>query len=132
MSFRCKAGETLYLNDAAGGHLKLIATNPDRNNIVVLMSFTTVKPWKEQIVSFTDSDDAVLFKSGITTTVSYEHAILAKVQELTSGVTRYPKRRGPACPQHILEAIVVGARSSERIPPLVFVALRREYPELFV
>lgn len=131
MSFGCKAGETLYLNDEAGGHLKLVATNPDENGIVVLISFTTVKHWKEQIVYFTSSDEARLFKPGTVTTVSYEYAILARAKELISGVAQNPKRRGPVCPQHILEAIVAGARSSQRIPPLVFAALRRGYPNLF-
>jgi hypothetical protein len=127
MPFTGKVGDTLYLSDSGGHHRYIILTQPNKNNKVVLVNFTSKKYWKEWIVTFNPSEDKALFKQ--KTTVNYADAQIVSVDKLIRRAKARPKSEYLFCSNMHTSRIIAGAFQSTLIPNEVLDELTRHYPQ---
>ena len=80
MSFGCKVGDSVCLPDDGGGHRYVVLTNPNKDDGVVIVNFTSAPNPMCDGKLFTRSDDEYLFEW--PTFVHYRRARIISVTEL--------------------------------------------------
>jgi len=125
MPFTGKVGDTLYLSDAGGRHRYVILTEPNSNGDVVVVNFTSVRHWKECLVTFRPKDDKGLFDT--KTTVLFSDARIVSIKRLAKVAKRKP-RDYEFCSENHVQRIVIGAFQSQLTPIGVLEELRMQYP----
>jgi len=130
MSFGCKVGDSVFLPDNGGVHRYVVLTNPNKDNGIVIVNFTSApNPVCDGRV-FTRSDDRNLFEK--PTVVHYKRAITISVtslceQERRTDVVSYYQR----CSESIMAQIIEDAFKSQFTIGDVIEELRITYPEEF-
>jgi hypothetical protein len=96
----------------------------DEGNVVIV-SFTSVKPWKECPVIFRPWQNKRLFT--IKTTISCVDARIVPVESLIAEANTNPNDCIPCMPEHSLKA-VIGTLKSPYTPIEVLGELGKQYP----
>lgn len=128
MSFGCKVGDSVFLPDDGGVHRYVVLTNPNKNDSIIIVNFTSApNPMCDGKV-FTRSDDRNLFVK--PTVVHYKRAIIISVTSLceqerrTDVVSDYQH-----CSESIMGQIIKDAYKSQFTIGDVIEELKIHYPQ---
>ena len=128
MSFDCKVGDTAFVDDAGGGHRYVVLTNPNKDDRVVIVNFTSAKGHIRDGKIFTSSDDRDLFK--VPTVVPYKRAEIYPCNSLRAEVNRRDVVSDyRSCPPSIMKQIIKDAFKSQFTIGDVIEELRTYYPK---
>lgn len=129
MPSRCKVGDSACLYDGGGGHRHVVLTNPNKDDSVVIVNFTSAPNCMCDGRVFTRSDNRNLFNR--PTVVNY---YLARIRSVTSLCEHLELGRGfivtkpKFCPQAITEQIIENAFKSQFTIGDVIEELKIHYP----
>jgi len=128
MSFGCKVGDTAVIRDSGGDHRNVVLTNPNKDDCVVIVNFTSATGHISDGKMFTSSDSRILFK--VPTVVPY---IYAKIYPCTSLRDEVNRRDVVSdyrlCPPSIMLQIIKDAFKSQFTKGEVIEELKTHYPK---
>lgn len=130
MSFDCKVGDTAIIDDYGGGHRHryVVLTNPNKDDRVVIVNFTSATGRISDGKMFTSNDDRDLFK--VPTVVPYKRARIYPVASLRNEVNRSDVVSDyRSCPPSIMVQIIKDAFKSPFTQGDVIEELRTHYPQ---
>lgn len=128
MSFDCKVSDTASIPDSGGGHRYVVLTNPNKDDRVVIVNFTSARGHISDGKMFTSSDDRNLFK--VPTVVDYRRAKIYPVTSLRDEVNRKDAVSDYIlCPPSIMEQIIKDAFKSQHTIGDVIEELKTHYPK---
>lgn len=128
MSFDCKVGDTVFIPDCGGGHRYVVLTNPNEDDCVVIVNFTSATGRIIDGKMFTSSDNKSLFPC--PTVVPYKYATLFPVASLRDEVNRRDVVSDyEFCPQVIMKQIIKDAFKSQFTKGEVIEELKTHYPQ---
>ena len=128
MSFDCKVGDTAFIDDVGGGHRYVVLTNPNKDDCVVIVNFTSATGRIDDGKIFTSSDDRNLFEW--PTVVSYKRAKLFPVTSLRDEVNRRDVVSDyKLCSPNIMAQIIKDAFKSQFTKGDVIEELKTQYPK---
>ena len=126
---RCKVGDSACLYDGGGGHRNVVLTNPNKDDSVVIVNFTSAPGRQCDGRVFTRSDDSNLFEWG--TVVQYRRTEICTVTFLCNRLED-SKKYIPAvycfCPPVIMEQIIEDAFKSQFTTGDIIEELKAHYP----
>ena len=128
MSFGCKVGDSVFLPDDGGVHRYVVLTNPNKDDGIVIVNFTSApNPMCDGKV-FTRSDNRNLFVK--PTVVHYKRAIIISITSLceqerrTDVVSDYRH-----CSKSIMAQIIKDAFGSQFTVGDILRELKTNYPQ---
>lgn len=128
MSFDCKVGDTAIIDDVGGGHRRVVLTNPNKDDCVVIVNFTSAAGHISDGKTFYSSDNRDLFKH--PTVVPYKYAEIYPCSSLRNEVNRSDVVSDYIlCPQSIMEQIIKDAFKSQFTIGDVIEELKAHYPK---
>ena len=128
MPFTGKVGDTLYISDSGDGHRHVILTEPNDDDEVVLVNFTSTRLWKDNSAVFRPRDDKRLFR--VETSVRFSDASLVPIDELKEKAdTKKNKQEYRYCSESNIKRIIRGAFQSDYTPIGIIEELKASYPE---
>ena len=128
MSFDCKVGDTAFIDDDGGGHRYVVLTNPNKDDCVVIVNFTSAAGYISDGKMFTSRDDKILFSRH--TVVPYKYAKIYPCNSLRAEVNRRNVVSNYIlCPQSIMEQIIKDAFKSQFTIGDVIEELKTYYPK---
>ena len=115
MSFCCRVGDSIFLNDKGGGHRYVVISEPNQNKCVVIVNFTSASGSIDRTVTFTRSDDKNLFDH--PTNVNFKLARMISTEKLIREANRQDTvNHYISCSEEIIKKIVIGAFQSQFTP----------------
>jgi hypothetical protein len=128
MSFDCKVGDTVFIDDDGGGHRYVVLTNPNRDDCVVIVNFTSATGRINDGKMFTSSDNKRLFEN--PTVVPYKRAKIYPCNSLRAEVNRRDVVSDyKLCPPSIMAQIIKDAFKSQYTEGDVIEELKTQYPK---
>jgi len=127
MLFTGKVGDSVFIDDLGSGHRYVILTQPNADNKVVIVNFTTKRIDKDCTVTLNYRDHPSLFPN--QTVVNYPYASLEPLDKFKVEATN-PDCNYIYCPDGIIQKIIEGAFQSLFTPMGVLGELKEQYPDI--
>jgi hypothetical protein len=128
MSFRCRIGDSIFINDNGGGHRYVVISKPNQKGCIIIVNFTSASSCIDKTVTFTKYDDKNLFDH--PTNVNYRYAQIISSDNLLQEAKRLDTvNHYFLCNEEIINKIVIGAFQSQFTPIEIIMELSIQYPE---